>query len=97
MKRPYELWLAVAFLALAFTSSVAQENSDCLGCHNDKSLAGQRKGKTISVFVDEKNFGASKHGSLACISCHKDVEGKELPHEEELAAVDCGTCHTKEQ
>ena len=97
MKRPRELWGTVAFLALAFTSSFAQENGDCLACHNDNSLTGHRKGKTISVFVDEKRFGSSTHGSLACISCHKDLEGKELPHGEDLSAVDCGTCHTKEQ
>jgi len=97
MKRPRELWGTVAFLALAFTSSFAQENGDCLACHNDNSLTGHRKGKTISVFVDEKKFGSSTHGSLACISCHKDLEGKELPHGEDLSAVDCGTCHTKEQ
>ena len=97
MKRPRELWGTIAFLALAFTSSFAQENGDCLACHNDNSLTGHRKGKTISVFVDEKRFGSSTHGSLACISCHKDLEGKELPHGEDLSAVDCGTCHTKEQ
>ena len=97
MKRPRELWGTVAFLALAFTSSFAQENGDCLACHNDNSLTGHRKGKTIAVFVDEKKFGASAHGSLACVSCHKDLEGKELPHGEDLSAVDCGTCHTKEQ
>ena len=97
MKRPRELWGTIAFLALAFTSSFAQENGDCLACHNDNSLTGHRKGKTISVFVDEKKFGSSTHGSLACISCHKDLEGKELPHGEDLSAVDCGTCHTKEQ
>ncbi len=36
---------------------------------------------------------ASVHGSLHCVSCHADLEGKELPHGEELAPVDCGTCH----
>jgi uncharacterized protein with PIN domain len=60
-------------------------------------LTGSRGNKTISVFVDEKKFGESAHSSLACISCHADLEGKELPHEEDLKNVECGTCHTAEE
>jgi uncharacterized protein with PIN domain len=75
----------------------AQENSDCLACHNDKSLTGTKKGKTISVFVDEKKFIGSIHAKLACVDCHADVAGKELPHEAGLAPVECGKCHSVEQ
>ncbi|MFH0988441.1 MAG: hypothetical protein V1799_00305 [bacterium] len=75
----------------------AQENSDCFGCHSDKSLSGTRKGKTISVFVDEKKFAGSIHGSLTCIFCHKDLEGKEFPHAEVLLPVKCGECHQAEE
>jgi len=75
----------------------AQENTECLACHTDKSLTGTKKGKTISVFIDEKKFGESIHEKLACIDCHADVAGKELPHEEELASVECGKCHDNEQ
>src|SRR5512136_1198573 len=89
------------FLLLALSGpgavSRAQENSDCLGCHSDRSLSGTRKGKQISVFVDEKKFTGSMHGSLTCISCHTDLEGKELPHEEDLKPVSCGQCHDKEE
>ncbi len=76
--------------------SSSQENSVCFSCHNDKSLKGTRKGKTFSVFIDEKKFSNSVHGSLTCISCHVDLEGKELPHDEDLAPVNCGNCHTSE-
>ena len=75
----------------------AQENSDCLSCHNDKSITGTKMGKTISVFVDGKKFSGSIHAKLACIDCHVDIAGKELPHEEKLAPVDCGKCHPAEQ
>lgn len=91
------LWFVLIVSTLSVTPCLAQENSDCFACHNDKALAGARKGKTISVFVDEKKFGSSIHGSLTCISCHADLEKKELPHEEDLAPVNCGTCHTAEQ
>jgi hypothetical protein len=89
--------LVIVFLALAVEPAFAQENSDCLACHRDKSLTGKRKGKAISVFVDEKRFATSIHSSLSCTSCHADLVGKDFPHDEDLAAVDCGTCHSSEQ
>jgi hypothetical protein len=82
------LWLVPAW---------SQENSDCLACHNDKSLTGTRAGKSFSAFIDEKKYGTSVHGSLTCVTCHADLEGKELPHAEDLAEVKCGACHASEQ
>jgi len=92
----FAFWLSV-FLIHSVAPLAAQENSDCFGCHSDNSLTGKRKGKTISVFIDEKRFSISIHGSLVCISCHTDLEGKEFPHDEELKPVVCGTCHSSEQ
>ncbi|RPI06577.1 MAG: hypothetical protein EHM64_02540 [Ignavibacteriae bacterium] len=90
--------LPVAVLLFCCSALLAaQENAECLACHNDKSLTGSKKGKPIHVFVDEQKFGGSSHAKLACIDCHTDVAGKELPHNEELAPVDCGTCHAEEQ
>lgn len=91
------LLLALAMSFALSTKSTAQENNECFACHSDKSLAGSRAGRTISVYVDEKRFSGSIHGSLTCISCHIDLEGKEFPHEEDLKPVDCGTCHDKEK
>ena len=59
-------------------------------------MKGTHKGKTISVFFDEKKFSNSVHGSLICISCHFDLEGKEFPHDEDLQPVNCGNCHASE-
>jgi uncharacterized protein with PIN domain len=94
------VWLAVLLfdvMLCAVTASTAQENSDCFACHSDKAAQGTKKGKTVSVFVDEKRFGASIHGSIPCTGCHADLAGVEFPHADELAPVDCGTCHTAEQ
>ena len=71
----------------------AQEAEECLACHSDRDLTGTRKGKTISVFVDQKRFGTSVHGSLACVTCHADLAGKELPHEEDVKPAVCADCH----
>lgn len=90
--------LFVLLFVLCFiVKTVAQENSECLTCHEDKSAAGTRKGKTISVFVDKKKLSHSVHQSLSCVACHSDVEGKELPHEDDLKPVNCGNCHSDEQ
>jgi hypothetical protein len=48
------------------------------------------------LFVDGKKFSGSVHSGLSCVSCHADLEGKEIPHEAPLKKVNCGTCHTQE-
>lgn len=92
----YSIVLCVGLLA-AWSHSFAQENSECFMCHGEKSQVGKRNGKTISVYVNEKKFAGSIHASLTCVSCHADLAGKEFPHDEELAPVECGTCHATEQ
>ena len=86
-----------AFLMLGFilpaSLGMAQENEDCLMCHEDPELVGERGGKEVSVFVDPEGFAASVHADFGCIDCHMDLDGVELPHDEELEAVDCATCH----
>jgi hypothetical protein len=88
--------------ALAFAASVAghslagQEAADCLACHGEKDLTTERRGRTVSLYVPEKAYAASAHGGLACVSCHADLQGKELPHDAPLQKVDCGACHEQE-
>jgi cytochrome b subunit of formate dehydrogenase/uncharacterized protein with PIN domain len=92
------LLLGIGTILLAAGGSVhAQESADCLTCHGDRGATGTRRGRTISVFVDEAKFGGSIHGSLSCISCHADLTGKEFPHDEDLALVECGICHVAEE
>jgi hypothetical protein len=75
----------------------AQPNSDCLGCHSDKTLTGIRKGKAVSEFVDAKLLGTTVHAKLACVDCHSDVAGKDFPHKKDVNPVECGMCHAAEQ
>jgi uncharacterized protein with PIN domain len=88
---------AAAFLLLPLFAAFAQEDADCLSCHEDHSLEGTRDGKTFSVYVSAAAYTGSVHGSNGCISCHADLAGKELPHEPGVAPVDCGSCHSDEQ
>ena len=89
--------LAVVLGLLATPAARAQENADCLACHGEKDFATERKGHNVSLYVGEKAFAASIHGKLECVNCHADLEGKELPHDEPLKTVSCGTCHDAEQ
>jgi hypothetical protein len=89
--------LAAAFALAAWaTSAAAQEAADCLACHGEKDFTTERKGRTVSLYVPEKAYTASVHGSLACISCHTDVEGMEGGHDAPLKKVDCSACHETE-
>jgi predicted CXXCH cytochrome family protein len=89
-------FLGLLLLALAPTSALAQENSDCLTCHADKDLNKQRNGRTVSLFVDEKKFAAGVHGQQPCIGCHADLKDAELPHAETLKPPVCTPCHERE-
>jgi predicted CXXCH cytochrome family protein len=79
-------------LSVALPSS-AQENDDCLMCHEDRELTGSKHGREVSMHVDPVGFAASVHADFACIDCHSDLDGVELPHDEELEIVDCSMCH----
>jgi len=92
------LLLVTAALALALSPAAApafaQDNSECLGCHNTKGLKLEREGRDISLYVDEERFGASVHGGLDCVNCHIALDGtEEYPHATGIEPVDCSMCH----
>ncbi len=91
------LLLLVIVARGAWAAPAEDANETCLACHSDKTLTTKRGSRTVSLFVEGKKFSSSIHGSLACTSCHADLEGKELPHATPLAKVNCGTCHSQEQ
>ena len=88
--------VAALLALLSGRPAQAQESSDCLSCHGEKSFTAERKGRTVSLYVSEKAFASSIHGSLQCVNCHAELEGKELPHEPLARKVDCGACHETE-
>lgn len=91
----HRAWWMVVGLLLSATSTLAQSKADCLACHSDSSLTKDVNGKPVSVFVDEKIFGASVHSVLDCASCHSDV--KDYPHEPAPKSVSCAECHADVQ
>jgi formate dehydrogenase gamma subunit len=90
-------WLLIAWsVALGASLSVcAQENADCLSCHDDKSLTGAgRGGDTVSMYVAPVSLDSSVHKGMNCTDCHADLAGfVDFPHADKLAPVDCSSCH----
>jgi cytochrome b subunit of formate dehydrogenase len=89
----------VVTLLLGTSTLLAQhklKDEDCLACHGEPTLTSEHNGKTVSLFVDQKQLKHSIHGSLfSCVDCHKDVTS--LAHEKTPAKVTCGQCHAKAQ
>ncbi len=81
---------------LLSANSTSQSSSDCLVCHDDKTLTLKRDGKVISLYVDSKKYESSVHGSLNCVDCHTGFNPDEIPHKERIEPVDCSVCHNDE-
>jgi nitrate/TMAO reductase-like tetraheme cytochrome c subunit len=82
---------AIIFFGFAAPAVRAQQSSECLSCHGEKTLADQAG---HSVYVNGAKQKASVHGSLDCTTCHISI--KEYPHPDHPTAVDCSTCHSDE-
>ncbi len=75
----------------------AQENDECLGCHEDKTLTMQKGKKTVSLFVNPKKLNKSIHAGVKCIQCHVGFDPGSFPHVEGKPKYQCGSCHKDEQ
>src|SRR5512147_1895803 len=71
-------------------------SEECQGCHETGRRTGKREAGMPPPF-DAVALQASPHRELECSGCHADLAGKEMPHPEKLAHVECGTCHPDEQ
>lgn len=71
-----------ALVLLAITPLSAQDNDDCLMCHEDSP-------------IDTAAFGDSVHGDLDCVICHQDLMGADIEHDVPLEPVDCSMCHDR--
>ena len=91
---------AFSFFSLLFSTAFsvvslqAQTRADCLTCHSDESLSMEKKGKEVSLFVNENVLKKSTHQKLSCVACHAGFDHENIPHKEKIEPVNCMTCHT---
>ena len=62
IKRALPPLLALALLPLLLVPATgrAQSNEDCLGCHGQKDFTTERKGKPVSLYVNDYNTRARR-------------------------------------
>ena len=99
---------AAALLGFAGTAAAADvpvspaDNQQCFACHSDKaekSITVQEGDQATSGAVNEDVYSHSRHGALACQSCHIGFEaGVHTPEQTEdwlqTAKIDaCANCH----
>lgn len=85
----------VLVLLVLFTAQISISQNDdtdltdktCLECHETIEVNGQE----IDV---AKHLASSIHVDLACIDCHAGITS--LEHEDGVAPVNCGDCHSEE-
>ncbi|RMG38872.1 MAG: hypothetical protein D6732_04720, partial [Methanobacteriota archaeon] len=77
-------------ICLFISPIFAQTNEDCLDCHDDPELTGEKNGREVSMYVDIKVLQNSVHSEHECIDCHEDASED---HPDDLNPVNCGECH----
>jgi cytochrome b subunit of formate dehydrogenase len=88
---------AAVLLLVSAQRTFAQADATCLDCHSERSLSMERKGKTVSLFVDADAFKKSAHTDLGCVVCHRGLAVDQVPHAKKPKPVNCLTCHGDEQ
>jgi predicted CXXCH cytochrome family protein len=89
------VWIGLGFLFfLIFTPSArCQASKVCLMCHSNTSIAMNKGGRKVSLFVNSALLKASVHGSMNCTVCHNGFNPGARPHAKVIKPVPCRTCH----
>ena len=93
MKVLQYILISCLFGFLSVSTLQSQTADECLACHGERTLTMQKKGKTISIFVDGASFKQSAHAGLECISCHEGFDLEAIPHARKITPVNCLNCH----
>jgi len=86
---------ALPIILAAPTATLSQSVDDCMACHEDEELTGERDGQEFSAYIDPARYLRSVHQDMECIDCHTYLDGVEdFPHDDnEPEPVDCSLCH----
>jgi cytochrome b subunit of formate dehydrogenase/nitrate reductase gamma subunit len=61
----------------------------CMECHGKKEVEKKVDGKTVSLYINEKEYGKTVHRRIACVRCHEGVASS--PHR--TLQFNCASCH----
>jgi cytochrome b subunit of formate dehydrogenase len=86
------LFVAVLMIALTAASS-GQSSQICVMCHGNSSLAKQKNGQAVSLFVNSSHLKQSAHAALPCEACHQGLNPTAMPHAKVMKPVQCQSCH----
>jgi hypothetical protein len=78
-------------LAVPVVAQDVTDNETCMECHADTDRAAPADPNMVQVHNPEGGFFQEAHEMWSCVDCHTGVE--EIPHAEEIEAVDCLNCH----
>ena len=85
--------LSVIVALVLVPGAFGQTKEDCLACHSDSSLATEKKGKQVSLYVNGSVLDKSTHRKLVCVACHAGFDAQNVPHKENIQPVNCTVCH----
>lgn len=51
----------------------------CSACHTERKMYIEMNGERRFLWVDQREFEASVHGSLGCLACHNEMNGGHHP------------------
>jgi nitrate/TMAO reductase-like tetraheme cytochrome c subunit len=89
--------LLVSLFLGGSSAAVAQGAEECLACHGEKDLTMERRGRTVSLYVNQAELGSSPHARVSCVDCHRGLKADELPHAPRIRPVNCLSCHDDEK
>jgi cytochrome b subunit of formate dehydrogenase len=94
-RRPLLVALAAIATLLFATAAPAQDDDECLSCHDAREgmLAGGDVAESKpGVLLDAAMFARSVHGGeVACADCH--IEHEDFPHADDAMSMTCAACH----
>lgn len=91
------LLMALAAAGPDASAASALKDSDCLLCHEDKSLAKTNTaGKVTSLYVDVAKLKASSHRTNTCAACHSDLTDQHPDNNVPARPVNCAACHRRQ-
>jgi cytochrome b subunit of formate dehydrogenase len=61
----------------------------CMDCHGKKDVEKKMDGKTVSVYIEQKEYGKTVHRRIACALCHEGIATS--PHK--TTVIQCASCH----